>query len=276
MSRCSILGRCSSQPVAIAITSQPETPSSYHGATLSSFTSLTLHPYPLVAFSVRLPSRLADYLRPASTAAPSTTTTSESRDPEIDDVTPTLTPDPLAAPSPPGLAGGKKLNISLLSTSHEPIALDLSRPGADHSHIFSAAPFTLPTIKPSTPDATFSGSSNSKQIEATASLPILPDAIGNISCEVVSSTLLKDVCPSVVDEEKIDFDDEVEGAGLFDVPPTPAQAAPEGTASSKTPSLEGGVHGSELFICRVLSVEGGSGKDSPLLYLKQKYTTASV
>jgi len=268
---------CSSQPVAIAITSQPESPSAYHGATLSSFTSLTLHPYPLVAFSVRLPSRLADYLRPASTAAPTTTTTeSGSRDPDIDDVTPTLTPDPLAAPSPPGLAGGKKLNISLLSTSHEPIALDLSRPGADHSPIFSSAPFVLPTIQPSTPNATFSGSSNSNKIEATASLPILPDAIGNLSCEVVTSTVLKDICPSVADEEKIDFDDEVEGAGLFDVPPTSAQAAPEGTGSSKTPSAGGGVHGSELFICRVLSVEGGSGKDSPLLYLKQKYTTAQV
>lgn len=223
-----------------------------------------------------MPSRLADYLRPASTAAPSVTTSDPAtRDPEIDDVTPTLTPDPLAAPSPPGLAGGKKLNISLLSTTHEPIALDLSRPGADHSHLFSTAPFTLPKIQPSTPDATFSGSSNSKRIEATASLPILPDAIGNLSCEVVSSTLLKDVCPSVVDEEKIDFDDEVEGAGLFDVPPTSAQAAPEGTVSSKTSSPRG-VHGSELFICRVLNVEGGSGKDSPLLYLKQKYTTAAV
>ncbi|OCF35521.1 hypothetical protein I316_02573 [Kwoniella heveanensis BCC8398] len=54
---------------AIAVTSVP--PSSplagkatYHGATLTSFTSLTLYPHPLVAFSLRLPSRMADCLRP--------------------------------------------------------------------------------------------------------------------------------------------------------------------------------------------------------------------
>ncbi|WVQ93260.1 hypothetical protein IAU59_000326 [Kwoniella sp. CBS 9459] len=57
------------QPVAVAVTSVP--PSSplsgkakYHGATLTSFTSLTLYPHPLVAFSLRLPSRMADCLRP--------------------------------------------------------------------------------------------------------------------------------------------------------------------------------------------------------------------
>ncbi|WVQ81418.1 hypothetical protein IAT38_003542 [Cryptococcus sp. DSM 104549] len=57
------------QPVAVAVASVP--PSSplhgvaaYHGATLTSFTSLTLHPTPLVAFSLRLPSRMADCLRP--------------------------------------------------------------------------------------------------------------------------------------------------------------------------------------------------------------------
>ncbi|WRT68994.1 uncharacterized protein IL334_005976 [Kwoniella shivajii] len=57
------------QPVAIAVTSIPPTSSlygkaPYHGATLTSFTSLTLHPHPLVAFSLRLPSRMADCLRP--------------------------------------------------------------------------------------------------------------------------------------------------------------------------------------------------------------------
>ncbi|WWD21124.1 hypothetical protein CI109_105605 [Kwoniella shandongensis] len=57
------------QPVAIAVTSVPSSSplhskAKYHGATLTSFTSLTLHPYPLVAFSLRLPSRMADCLRP--------------------------------------------------------------------------------------------------------------------------------------------------------------------------------------------------------------------
>ncbi|KAG6329480.1 hypothetical protein ID866_9609, partial [Astraeus odoratus] len=34
----------------------------YHGATLSSFTSIALDPYPLVAFSLRIPSRMATAL----------------------------------------------------------------------------------------------------------------------------------------------------------------------------------------------------------------------
>ncbi|WWC91276.1 uncharacterized protein L201_006219 [Kwoniella dendrophila CBS 6074] len=60
------------QPVAVAVTSVPSTStlygkSKYHGATLTSFTSLTLYPFPLVAFSLRLPSRMADCLRPFRT-----------------------------------------------------------------------------------------------------------------------------------------------------------------------------------------------------------------
>lgn len=35
----------------------------FHGATLSSFTSISLHPLPIVAFSLRLPSRSADSIR---------------------------------------------------------------------------------------------------------------------------------------------------------------------------------------------------------------------
>ncbi|WWC73150.1 uncharacterized protein I206_107116 [Kwoniella pini CBS 10737] len=59
------------QPVAIAVTSVPKHSSlfgksKYHGATLTSFTSLTLYPIPLVAFSLRLPSRMADCLKPPS------------------------------------------------------------------------------------------------------------------------------------------------------------------------------------------------------------------
>ncbi|WVW79273.1 hypothetical protein I302_101240 [Kwoniella bestiolae CBS 10118] len=60
------------QPVAIAVTCvPPNSPlhgkAKYHGATLTSFTSLTLYPHPLVAFSLRLPSRMADCLRPYRT-----------------------------------------------------------------------------------------------------------------------------------------------------------------------------------------------------------------
>lgn len=39
------------------------TPPHYHGATISSFSSVAMHPYPTIAFSLLLPSRLAHALR---------------------------------------------------------------------------------------------------------------------------------------------------------------------------------------------------------------------
>ena len=61
------------QNVAIVTTRMEEeahehggsTPPRYHGATISSFSSVAMHPYPTVAFSLRLPSRLAVTLRTA-------------------------------------------------------------------------------------------------------------------------------------------------------------------------------------------------------------------
>jgi len=59
------------QNVAIVTTRMEEeahehggsTPPRYHGATISSFSSVAMHPYPTIAFSLRLPSRLAVVLR---------------------------------------------------------------------------------------------------------------------------------------------------------------------------------------------------------------------
>ena len=54
------------QTVAIVTTRMPERlPSDppFHGATVSSFASIALNPHPLVSFSLRLPSRLADAIR---------------------------------------------------------------------------------------------------------------------------------------------------------------------------------------------------------------------
>lgn len=42
-----------------SVQSQKQAPSIFHGATLSSFTSIALDPHPLVAFSLRVPSRMA-------------------------------------------------------------------------------------------------------------------------------------------------------------------------------------------------------------------------
>ncbi|KAG9101922.1 hypothetical protein FS749_001888 [Ceratobasidium sp. UAMH 11750] len=67
------LMRSCAQPVAVASTRLNDADHSLHGATLSSFSSIALHPLPLVAFSVRQPSRLADALHLNRQANPDTT-----------------------------------------------------------------------------------------------------------------------------------------------------------------------------------------------------------
>ncbi|KAI0630776.1 flavin reductase like domain-containing protein [Trametes polyzona] len=64
--------RETAQPVAVVTSfmdpSSPETaahPNRYHGATLSSFSSISMDPHPLVAFSLRIPSRMATALTSA-------------------------------------------------------------------------------------------------------------------------------------------------------------------------------------------------------------------
>ncbi|KAF5362091.1 hypothetical protein D9756_002702 [Leucocoprinus leucothites] len=47
----------------------------HHGATLSSFTSIAMDPYPLVTFALRIPSRMATTLNSAATSASSPPTT---------------------------------------------------------------------------------------------------------------------------------------------------------------------------------------------------------
>ncbi|KAL1921698.1 uncharacterized protein VTP21DRAFT_10340 [Calcarisporiella thermophila] len=54
------------QPVAVVTTSNPHNPSERRGITVSSFTSIALHPRPLVAFSIRLPSRASEVLHAAN------------------------------------------------------------------------------------------------------------------------------------------------------------------------------------------------------------------
>lgn len=178
------------QPVAVAVTRVPSSPdqprpnspprSRYHGTTLSSFTSLTLHPHPLVAFSVRLPSRMADYLRPPPkpTQLPSALQQLAASLPE-----PPLPPFPLPRPaqdllasvqrltSPQPVTPGPRLTVSLLSKSNETIAHTMSTPQADQAAAF-ALPHTWDTADP----------------------PALLDSIGKLRCEVVTSIPLRDVC----------------------------------------------------------------------------------
>ncbi|KAI0358256.1 hypothetical protein OH77DRAFT_1256558 [Trametes cingulata] len=64
--------RETAQPVAVvtalmdpALSDKTEHPSRFHGATLSSFSSISMEPHPLVAFSLRIPSRMATSLTSA-------------------------------------------------------------------------------------------------------------------------------------------------------------------------------------------------------------------
>ncbi|KAF8507514.1 flavin reductase like domain-containing protein [Hysterangium stoloniferum] len=69
--KCLSLMRSTAQPVSVITTAVPpdrEKSSSvqhamFHGATLSSFTSIAMYPYPIVSFSLRTPSYMADVLR---------------------------------------------------------------------------------------------------------------------------------------------------------------------------------------------------------------------
>lgn len=71
--------RETAQPVAVVTALMPaqhrhdaaEPHSRFHGATLSSFSSIAMDPHPLVAFSLRIPSRMATSLKEAHAAWPS-------------------------------------------------------------------------------------------------------------------------------------------------------------------------------------------------------------
>lgn len=209
----------------------------YHGATLSSFTSLTLHPHPLVAFSLRLPSRLADYLRSDASSSPTTPTS-----PRIPN--PSSTPFPITP-------NGKSITISLLSQTHAELANQFSKFSPDQSSLFDPS------------SGHFDNSNDASAVK---------DAIGTLSCEVVSSLPLKDICetPSEDDDADIEFDSEVEGAGLYNT-----RSPPPDQSSTGTRQEAGSIHGSELFICKVTKVGMGTGPNShnPMLYWNQQYTS---
>jgi flavin reductase (DIM6/NTAB) family NADH-FMN oxidoreductase RutF len=106
------------QPVAVVTSFMPSTDSfakaannherldttKFHGATLSSFTSIAMDPYPLVAFALRIPSRMATTL--SSLSCPSVFPPANSR--------------PADLPA--------HMVINLLSASQAPEAVKFSRP----------------------------------------------------------------------------------------------------------------------------------------------------
>ncbi|KAF5316780.1 hypothetical protein D9619_006521 [Psilocybe cf. subviscida] len=127
--------------------------SRYHGATLSSFTSIAMDPYPIIAFALRIPSRMATSL--SSLVAPSAS--SRTRTPSS--ATPPFSPPPLY-PS--------HMVINLLSASQASEAITFSRPD------LHPTPFLNPT--------------NPNGVKYTLSpdgLPVLRGAVGALSCKLV-------------------------------------------------------------------------------------------
>jgi flavin reductase (DIM6/NTAB) family NADH-FMN oxidoreductase RutF len=103
--------RNTAQPVAVVTSLMPQAHSSssgavYHGATLSSFTSIAMDPYPLVAFALRIPSRMATSLKVACPEQPS------------------------------------HMVVNLLSAEQSSVAVTFSRPDL-HPHPFTTVPYIL-------------------------------------------------------------------------------------------------------------------------------------
>lgn len=95
-----ILLRHVAQPVAVVTTFMrgDSDAATFHGATLSSFTSIAMDPYPLISFALRIPSRMAISLDAAAS-------------------------DSLQDPSTPS-----HLVVNLLSAQQASIAINFSRP----------------------------------------------------------------------------------------------------------------------------------------------------
>ena len=102
--------RETAQPVAVItsnlLTALPEHSFTHHGATLSSFTSIAMDPYPLVSFSLRIPSRMATALKAAHSCSKS------------------------------------HMVINVLSAAQESTAVRFSRPDL-YTEPFSSVPYTL-------------------------------------------------------------------------------------------------------------------------------------
>ena len=111
-----ILLRDVAQPVAVVTTfmrgDSESTNATFHGATLSSFTSIAMDPYPLITFALRIPSRMAISLDAAAS-------------------------DSLEDPSTPS-----HMVVNLLSAQQASIAIKFSRPDL-HPRPFDSVVYKL-------------------------------------------------------------------------------------------------------------------------------------
>lgn len=164
------LMRSSAQPVAVITTLLPpphDAPASVHahGATLSSFTTVSLDP-PLVAFSLQTPSRLADALLPPATSSPAHT------------------------------ASGAHFVVNVLSAGQTVEAAGFSKPGLTPFPLDSAWPSqSLPTGDQDAEEhplslAQFHASQHARD-KRGVSVPVLSNSLGSLACSIVSRVALQ-------------------------------------------------------------------------------------
>lgn len=121
----------------------------WHGATLSSFSSISFHPFPIVAFALQLPSRSADALQTHFAQSSSSSTSSTAA----------------TEPKP-------HLVINILSSTQSDLAARFSRPD------LYPKPFSdLDTIRHVTPRYTLTNEG----------IPKFTDALGVLSCSLIAS-----------------------------------------------------------------------------------------
>lgn len=135
----------------------------FHGATLSSLTSVSLAPLPLVAFSLRLPSRLAAAIAAPPASSPSTDSAA---------------PSP-AAPAAPVLAGANVV-LHYLSSAQTPLAASFAK----------ALPAPTPSSSASSTSSSPSPFALHPHTPSAEGIPVLSGCIGAISCRVLGSVPL--------------------------------------------------------------------------------------
>lgn len=211
-----------------------------HGATLSSFTTVSMDP-PLVAFSLRTPSRLADAISSGKRKG---------------------TNDNNCA----------HFIVNVLTTKQETAAHGFSRPGlapfalGEHWDNHSRTPQTRPTKRDGHP---FQAVNIHPSLHATGPrsesvarypVPVLSESMGSLACSLVARIRLHDDLGSTLQA------------------PTSLESLIESTRSSQQQQQQQheSITGSDLFIARVHGVEEivEDPEAMPLLYRDRRFTTS--
>ncbi|KAI0765998.1 flavin reductase like domain-containing protein [Irpex lacteus] len=137
----------------------------FHGATLSSFSSIAMDPHPLIAFSLRIPSRMATTLKHAAHPPPSPSSLpSSSSSSHIHSHSHPLSNNSTSNPLQ-SLPTHLVINILSSSPSQSHLATLFSRPDL-HPHPFASVPYRL----------------------TQEGLPVLDGVLGALSCRLVAAS----------------------------------------------------------------------------------------